>query len=206
MPNEIRSIATLGESFQETKNSKFHGYAARVCDETEAATEIAAAKARHPGASAHAYAYIIGQNNETMKFHDGGEPGGTAGLPMMEVIKKQGLTDVICIVSRYYGGTHLGAGGLARAFGLTCATALGNAEIKILKPATEYRFTLPYPMHGKAAHWLEHSPFALLNTDFAAEITLLVRVFATDDEAFKQQLSELTNGVAAPESINEGYY
>ncbi|MCL2433190.1 MAG: IMPACT family protein [Clostridia bacterium] len=199
----MKTVGTPGQSYIEIKNSKFHGFAVHAADETVAQAEIGAAKQRHPGASAHAYAYTY---DDYVKFHDGGEPGGTAGLPMMEIIKKQGISNVICIVSRYYGGTHLGAGGLARAFGLACAAALGNAEIKTLKQAREYWFSVGYTLHGKIEHWLANSPFVLLDTQFSAGVDLHVLVFATDDDGFKQQLSEITSGSVVPVIIGEGHY
>src|SRR5919199_2681678 len=112
-----RVPAGVGESRFEAKGSLFFGQAARMEDEAGVQALLAAARAAHPEANHHAFAYRLGAEGRVARFSDDGEPGGTAGRPIMEVLLRESLVDAAVVVSRRFGGTLLGAGGLARAYG-----------------------------------------------------------------------------------------
>src|SRR2546421_1658195 len=112
-----RVPAGVGESLFEAKGSLFFGQAARVQDEAGVQALLAAARAAHPEANHHAFAYRLGVEGQLARFGDDGEPGGTAGRPIMEVLLRGSLVDAAVVVSRRFGGTLLGAGGVAPAYG-----------------------------------------------------------------------------------------
>ena len=113
---ERRIITKTGESKVEVKKSKFLGIAANISSEEEAAELLKEIRKKHSMARHVCYAYSIGDSNPRMKFSDDGEPGGTAGKPILDVITKSGIQDIIVIVVRYFGGILLGTGGLVRAY------------------------------------------------------------------------------------------
>nr|MDD6336169.1 YigZ family protein [bacterium] len=203
---EYRIPAREGHSEFFIKQSRFYGSATYCPDEKAFEAFMAEVRARYPEASAHAFAYCMGRSRDIRRFSDGGEPGGTAGLPMFEVIDKRGLTDTAVIVTRYFGGIHLGAGGLVRAFSHTCALALEDAGVSVLVAAKVYAVAVDYPTLGRVQHYLEHAPHILLDTSFAADVTLFIRVYAQEEAGFLQDMSQLTLGRAQPEVLEEGFY
>ena len=198
--------AQTGESFWETKGSRFHGTVCHVPDEAAVAECLSAERKKHPQATAFAHAYTLGTGQEVQRFSDGGEPGGTAGLPMMEVLRRQDYRNTLSMVTRYFGGVHLGAGGLVRAFSHTCALAAGQAGICLMQPAKVYRFAVAYPDHGRTAYWLEHSSFTLLDTAFDTTVTLRVRVFLRDEPEFLARVESMFKGQVTPVEMEMGYF
>lgn len=126
--SELITIADHGEGAFVEKKSKFIGYAAHVTSEEDATAFIEKIRSKHWDARHNVHAYVIGKNGELQRSSDDGEPSGTAGRPILEVIKGQDLTDVAVVVTRYFGGVLLGTGGLVRAYGKAASLALENSE------------------------------------------------------------------------------
>ncbi|WP_308539610.1 YigZ family protein [uncultured Murdochiella sp.] len=144
-----RSLLREGEAYLIVKKSQFIGYARRVQTVQEAEAKIQEIKALHPTATHHCSAYILGKNGTQQKAEDDGEPQGTAGLPMLEVLKREEVDDVLVVVVRYFGGIKLGAPGLVRAYTKACTDVLKSAS-----PVEYYSFrsvtvSYSYPVQGK---------------------------------------------------------
>ena len=124
--------------------SRFIGQACPCQTEEEALSFIRKVREKYRDATHNCYAYVIGENAGIMRYSDDGEPGGTAGMPMMEVLRGAGVTDVLCVVTRYFGGILLGTGGLVRAYGRTCSEAIQAAGVVRMVSCDLVRFEVPY--------------------------------------------------------------
>ena len=124
--------------------SRFIGQCIPVPSEAEALDTLSAIRKRYWDATHNCYAYSIGQKGEIARFSDDGEPGGTAGMPMMDALRGAGVTDVLCVVTRYFGGILLGTGGLVRAYGRTCSEAIQAAGVVRMVSCDLVRFEVPY--------------------------------------------------------------
>ena len=144
--------------------SRFIGYAAPCSTEEEALAFLQSIRTKHKDASHNCYAYAIGRNMGIMRYSDDGEPGGTAGLPMMEVIKAQGVTDCCVVVTRYFGGILLGAGGLVRAYTQGCAIGLKAAQVVVMEPSCQYLCEVAYPLWDRVQHTLKALPVQLVSS------------------------------------------
>ena len=140
---------TLASSAQDeftVQKSRFIGYAAPVDTQEAALDFIRQIKEKHRDASHHCYAYVIGRNAGVMRYQDDGEPSGTAGQPIMEVLKQQGLVNCCCVVVRYFGGILLGAGGLTRAYSKGCSIAVAAAGTAMMEESLRIALSIPYPL------------------------------------------------------------
>ena len=124
--------------------SRFIGQCFPISSEEEALTQLAGIRKRYWDATHNCYAYSVGQKGEIARFSDDGEPGGTAGMPMMEALRGAGVTNVLCVVTRYFGGILLGTGGLVRAYSRSCSEAIRAAGIVRMVPCDLVSFSVPY--------------------------------------------------------------
>ncbi len=145
---EYKTIGGRCEARFIEKKSEFIGYLAPVSTEDEAVSFINEIRAMHRKATHNCYAYIL-RENSIARHSDDGEPGGTAGVPIYEVLRKEGLTDTVCVVTRYFGGVLLGAGGLVRAYTRGAKDAVDSADIKIMAMAENIRISLDYALYGR---------------------------------------------------------
>ncbi len=167
-----------------------HGHPAAT--EEEALTFLKQVRSVHQDATHNCYAYAIGANMGIMRYSDDGEPGGTAGLPMMEVIKARGVTNCIVVITRYFGGVLLGAGGLVRAYSQGTALAIDACGVGTVYPTAHYLITVSYSLLGRCEYLLKSLPVKLNDKQFTDAVTLSVDVKTVDESAF---LSELTSGL-----------
>ena len=169
MPPSYRTIAAPAEDEFIEKKSRFIGYIAPVTTEQEAAAFIESVRTRHREARHNCYAYRLRQNN-LARFSDDGEPSGTAGRPILEVLQREDLTDICVVVTRYFGGILLGAGGLVRAYSHTCALALNAAKVCEMHPTVRYMAEVAYPLWDRVQHQLKSLPVRLENPEFTAAV------------------------------------
>lgn len=164
------------------KKSEFIGYLRHVETEAEAIAFINEIRAEHRKATHNCYAYILRDNNIS-RHSDDGEPSGTAGAPIYEVLKKEGLTDIACVVTRYFGGVLLGAGGLVRAYTQGAKLAVDSAAVLNMCRAIRLKLTLAYPLYGKIGKLLAEYDARVESENFAAEveITLVIREESADE-------------------------
>ena len=176
------------------KKSRFTGYGSPARSEQEALDFLARIRAETKDANHHCYAYIIGRNAGIMRYSDDGEPGGTAGLPMMEVLKHQGVVNCCCVVTRYFGGVLLGAGGLVRAYTQGAVVALKAAQVVEMLPSCQYLCEVAYPLWDKVQYALKSLPVQLLSSEFTTAVGFTLLIRQTDAQSVLDTLTRVTDG------------
>ena len=174
--------------------SRFIGYGCPCETEEEALAFLARIRQKHKVATHNCYAYIIGLNSGIMRYSDDGEPSGTAGMPIIEVMKARGVVDCAVVITRYFGGILLGAGGLVRAYSHTCALALDAARVCQMHPTERWLFEVAYPLWDRVQHTLKSQPARLVGTDFAAAVSFELDMKAADTERVLAELTRVTDG------------
>lgn len=174
--------------------SRFIGYASPAQTEEEALAFLQSIRMKHKDATHNCYAYVIGRNAGVMRYSDDGEPGGTAGLPMMEVLKAQGVVNCCVVVTRYFGGVLLGAGGLVRAYTQGCAAALKAAQVVVMEPSRRYLCEVGYPLWDRVQHSLRDLPAQLVGSEFTTAVTFTLLIREKDSEDVLAELTRITDG------------
>ncbi len=180
------------DSFIE-KKSEFIGYIAPVATNEEAVAFIEKIRSRHRKARHNVYAYILREGN-TSRYSDDGEPQGTAGVPVLEVLRKEGLTDVCCVVTRYFGGILLGGGGLVRAYSHSAKLAVDAAERMIMCSAYPVKITVDYDLYGKITYVFPEFEVKVTDTDYGTDVTVSLLVKKAFAHKLKDKMVDLTNG------------
>lgn len=187
----MRVIARDGEYEIEVQRSRFLCTVARVTNVDEASAVIARVRRAGPNAHHHCFALRIGDPDTgglTARSNDDGEPAGTAGVPMLEVLTRRGLTDVVAVVSRWFGGTKLGAGGLVRAYsGVLTAALDAVGELRRVRHR-ELLVAVPHDRAGRLEHHLRNSSYRLRGVEYGSDVTFTVAV--TDVDGFEMWLAE----------------
>lgn len=186
------------------KRSEFIGHISPVSTNDEAANFINTVKSEHRKAKHNVYAYILRHDNIS-RYSDDGEPQGTAGMPVLEVLKKRCLTDVCIVVTRYFGGILLGGGGLVRAYSHAASIACDAAKIMNMCLCRRIRITADYAMYGKISYILPEYETMTVNSDFGTNITLEILVLSEKFDALKAKLIEITNGTVNITECEELY-
>lgn len=176
------------------KKSTFITHLIRVNNEEEAREFIIKMKKKHYDATHVCSCYVVGDNNEITRANDDGEPSGTAGAPMLDVLVKNNIKNVCATVIRYFGGTKLGTGGLVRAYGGGVINALKNATLVERKDALEIKLELDYSLNGKIEYEIEKTNFIVNNIDYTDKLIYTIYVMEEDFEQFQTWISNLTNG------------
>lgn len=190
---EYKTIAQRCESSFTEKKSEFIGYLCPVTTEEQAIAFIEQIKSLHRKATHNCYAYILRENN-IARHSDDGEPGGTAGVPIYEVLRKEGLTDVCCVVTRYFGGIQLGAGGLVRAYTKAAKDSAYAAVIKCMASAERVAVTVEYSLYGKLAQIFAEFDARVENEEFADNVTVTVCVREQSAQQLRAKLIDACNG------------
>ena len=190
----FRTVAADAEAKLEEKRSVFLAAVRRVSGEADAEAFVKERRRAHPDARHTVFAYFLRKG--TARYSDDAEPQGTAGMPVLEAIRRAGLSDVIVVVTRYFGGILLGAGGLTRAYAGAASLALAAAGVAEYVPFAEYEARCSYADHQKLAKELERAGAKLRETAFEAEVSVRFGVRAGQDEALLRRLTDLTAGRA----------
>ncbi|MBM7582709.1 putative YigZ family protein [Caldicoprobacter guelmensis] len=175
------------------QKSRFVGDAFYVTSEDEALERLQNVKAEFPDATHHCYAYIVGQEGLIQRFNDDGEPGGTAGMPILQVIQNRGLKNVLVVVTRYFGGIKLGANGLVRAYSRTAAEVLDRAGTKRMVLSPRGIICLDYAYIGQVEYFLRQKGVHVTQAEYTDKVTLQVVVPVGWDE-FCGMLREMCGG------------
>lgn len=196
MAEEMKRVTLLksGTATLIEKKSEFIGYACPVMSEDEAIEFVKSIKKKHADARHNVYAYMIGQN--IARYSDDGEPQGTAGIPVLDVIRKSGFTDAVIVVTRYFGGVLLGAGGLVRAYSAAAKMAVDNAEIVTYNSYTVFDLKVNYTDYGKLTVLLANYDPINDGIDFAEGVTLSLALPVDKFEFFRSEVLEITAGRA----------
>lgn len=176
------------------KKSTFITHLVRVTSEEEAREFIQKMKKKHYDATHVCSCYVVGDNNEITRANDDGEPSGTAGAPMLDVLVKNEIKNVCATVIRYFGGTKLGTGGLVRAYGGGVINALKNTTLVERKDALEIRLELDYSLNGKIEYEIEKTNFIVNNLEYTDKIIYTIYVMEEDYDSFQNWIANLTNG------------
>ena len=162
--------------------------------EEEAKAFIQQKKKEHHSATHNCSSYVIGPTMLTQKANDDGEPSGTAGVPMLEVLKKQQLHNVVVVVTRYFGGIKLGAGGLIRAYGSAVSQVINEIGRIILLEAIPFEVTLDYDQTGRFEYELQQTEYMLVDTAYTDKVKYTIHVIASEEENFMNFLDEINQG------------
>lgn len=196
MLTQYKTIAGYGEDYIVIERSRFIGYAQRVTTEEEATAFIAMIKKKHWDATHNCSAFVIGENDQIQRSNDDGEPSGTAGKPILECIKKNGVKDTVVVVTRYFGGIKLGAGGLVRAYTAGTVTALKAAKIVVHTLHQTISVSVDYTWWGKVENELRLGDHRVSSTDFTDKVTAHVLIPEGEQDEFVARMVDLTNGQA----------
>lgn len=200
-----RTIKENGIDEVEIKKSKFICFLKRVDNEEEAIAFIDQIKKEHWKATHNCSAYTIGLNDEIQRANDDGEPSGTAGVPMLEILLKRELKNVVAVVTRYYGGIKLGAGGLIRAYGGSVNRAVDKVGIVERQLQQLIDVTVSYSQSGHVEHSLREANYTIQDISYAEEITYHCVVPLEEEEQFQKDIANWTSAEAKVEITNKAW-
>ena len=193
MSEDYLTPAAYGEAEFTEKRSRFIGRVWPVETEAEALEHLKEIRAKHWDATHNVYAYILREGG-TMRYSDDGEPGGTSGMPTLTVFRAQEIQNVLCIVTRYFGGVLLGTGGLVRAYSQTAKLALAEAGIARVREWEELLIACPYGLYEKVRRELELAGALVTASDFGADVSVEALLEKGKSEALNRRLRELSSG------------
>ncbi len=207
MAERMETFTTLKQEAHvefEEKRSLFIGHAIRTDDEQTAQAFIKELKKQYQDATHNVYAYLM-RGETVARYSDDGEPQGTAGMPVLDVIRKSGVRNACVVVTRYFGGILLGAGGLVRAYSHTAALALEAAGIITYEPYEEYELCCGYSEYQKYQGILTGARAVIDRTDFGAEVTVSFAIRKTESESLVKKIVEAGYGKDIPSKVGERF-
>lgn len=204
LPYKIVYQAGQGEIVE--KKSRFIAAVSPARSEQEAAAFIESVRKRHYDARHNCPAFVIGKNRELSRCSDDGEPGGTAGKPILEVINAMGLTDTVVVVTRYFGGVLLGTGGLVRAYTEAAKAGLANAGIAVMRYGFLLLIHTDYTDLGRIQYLLGNRKIPILDSQYTDRVSLKIRVPGEDADFLIKELTECTGARAGIEILEKSYY
>lgn len=175
------------------KKSRFIGYASPAKTEEEALNFIAEISKKHWDATHNVYAYHIRENNIS-RCSDDGEPAKTAGAPVLDVITKAGITDIVIVVTRYFGGTLLGTGGLVKAYSRAAKAVLETSDIVLMQNSIQFVTSIPYTLLGKCENEFRNSNVIILEKEFSDDVNIIGICKKNEYEKLNKKFSEISNG------------
>ncbi|GEK31451.1 YigZ family protein [Kurthia zopfii] len=194
MRENYLTIPSTGTNELIISKSRFIAHCSRAESEDEALDFILKIKKEHSSATHNCSAYLIGEHDQIQKANDDGEPSGTAGVPMLEVLKKQGLKDIVVVVTRYFGGIKLGAGGLVRAYGKATTLGIEAAGIVECRLHALIKISVDYTLLGKLEHEIRNSDYLLDRIEYLEGVDFSVNVERESVERFSEWITNLTSG------------
>jgi uncharacterized YigZ family protein len=192
-----------GEAEFEEKRSRFLGHVWPVENEAEARARIEEMNKHYHDARHNCWCFLLREG--VIRYSDDGEPQGTAGQPMLEVFRREGVTNVCCVVTRYFGGILLGAGGLLRAYTRSAKDALDAAGISVVRRWVAVAVVCPYPLFERVKLEVQACSGVLGETDFSAEVTLRALLQEEQVVAFSERITELTAGSCCALVLGESF-
>ncbi len=197
-----KTIFEYGEAEDIINKSRFIGYASPVESEEEAVAFVDKIKKKHKDASHNVPVYLVGEKFDIQRYSDDGEPSGTAGVPVLSMLKNEGITNIAVVVTRYFGGVKLGTGGLVRAYTHAAKIAIEAARVVDKCVYTEISLDLEYTLHGKIQNFLmNNETYLLKDTIYLDNVRTLVYIKPEEVDAFKTKIVDLTSGKV---EISEG--
>lgn len=200
------SVYSSGEGFYEEKRSRFFSFLVSVSSEEEAAAYSARLKKEHVGCSHVCYAYRLKGSPPPEKYTDAGEPSGTAGMPILNVLRGSGAVDAGIFVIRFFGGTKLGTGGLSRAYQAAALDAVKNAVLVTKKPAGIFHLDTDYSSQGKLTYLLKEEGLMILGTEFTDKVTTSFLLPDDREEAVLNKIRDLFSARFTPVRVQDVLY
>lgn len=204
MSAEYKTVKEFNSDEYIVKRSRFIGYAKPVSSVSEANEFISEIKSKHWDATHNVYAYIL-RDGGVKRYSDDGEPQGTAGVPVLDVLEKEGLFDVCVVVTRYFGGILLGGGGLVRAYSHSAKIAVDSAKIITMAHCVDLSVTCDYTFYGKLGAFLANENTVILDTVFTDNVTVIFRIKGENKANMEAMITELSNGKIFPTVISEEF-
>ncbi len=204
MKGEYLSLKEKGFGEYEEKRSVFYGYCAPVTTEEEAIAFVRGIKEKHSDARHNVYAYVLRENN-AQRFSDDGEPHGTAGLPLLDTLRKQNITDAVIVVTRYFGGILLGTGGLVRAYSSAASLAVENAKIVTYTLYKKMKITLSYSDYQKVIYFLDKREIRHTSATFDMNVSLEAFLLPCEYSNAENSILDMTGGKAIIEETGTEY-
>ena len=190
---EYQTIEQEASDFFIERKSRFIGYAKPVQTQAEAVEFINQIKSKHWDATHNVYAYVLRENN-IQRYSDDGEPSGTAGVPVLDVLLKEGIVDVCVVATRYFGGTLLGAGGLVRAYSHTSKIAVEAAHIITMAQCSILEVTVDYSFYDRMNILLSDFSANIINTEFADNVKIIFSIKENRQQSLDEKLIDISNG------------
>ncbi|MFD1550146.1 YigZ family protein [Levilactobacillus fuyuanensis] len=191
METDYLTIQATGQHDLEIKKSRFITDIARVSTEDEAKAFLATVSAREPKANHHCWAYVLGEHDEIQRESDNGEPSGTAGVPILTVLQRNQLHNVIAVVTRYFGGIKLGAGGLIRAYSNATSTAIEAVGVVKRVRQRALTLTVDYANYDRLSHYLTEEKITTLDTTYTDAVAVTIAVDLDNVDATQQAITDL---------------
>ena len=192
MVQQYRTVEKRGQTEIEEKKSRFIADVKPATNEQQALAFIDEIKTKYPDASHHVFAYVM-ESSRIQRYNDDGEPSGTAGIPVLEVIKKEQVQDVVVVVTRYFGGTLLGAGGLVRAYAKSAKQGLDAANIVMMTLCEVIKLQVSYPLWGKVENEIMGMGYEVETVQYHEAVSATIRVETTKVEIFIKKMVSITN-------------
>lgn len=205
MLKEYKTVSSQAVAELEEKKSRFIATVKPVATEEEAFEFINALKTKYWDATHNVYAFSIGTESLLQRFSDDGEPSGTAGLPVMEAIKRSDLRDVAVVVTRYFGGTLLGAAGLIRTYGRSALMGLEAAGVVTRRLCREMQLVMEYTLLGKLQNVVLAAGYSIKEITYGADVEMAVRVPVDETDEFEKLVIEASSGRVLIEQGEQGY-
>ena len=200
-----KTLHSFGTDEYIVEKSTFIGYAKPIKSEEEAVEFINEIKKKHKDATHNVWAYTVGETLNIQRYSDDGEPQGTAGIPTLEVIKKEDLRDVVVVVTRYFGGIKLGAGGLVRAYTKGAKVGIAAAQIIQKVKYKEISVTIDYNQIGKVQNEIMNMGYKIKDTLYTDKVEIIVYSREEEAESLKSKMIDITSGTAEI-GESEGFY
>ncbi|MBQ7599495.1 MAG: YigZ family protein [Clostridia bacterium] len=192
---ELVTLAREAEAEIEEKRSRFIAGAVPVSDESEARAYIDARRKKHYAAKHHVFAYMISEGS-VVRYSDDGEPQGTGGIPVLNVLRSSGATDFCVVVTRYFGGILLGTGGLSRAYAAAARAAVDLAGFAVYRDYSVYEVSVSYPDYRKLSLALQKAGALEDGSEFGECVRMTCSVLSGDAQRFERLVTDVTNGKA----------
>ena len=203
--SNYKTLHKFGTDEYIVEKSTFIGHAKPIKTEEEAIEFVNEIKKKHKDATHNVWAYTVGENMNIQRYSDDGEPQGTAGIPTLEVIKKEDLRDVVVVVTRYFGGIKLGAGGLVRAYTKGAKVGIDAGIIIEKVKYTDVKIKIEYTQLGKIQNELMNLGFTVKDTIYAEDVEIIVYSKLEDVQSLRDRIIDITSGTADV-SLGDEYY
>ncbi len=201
--DSFKTIHNKATGEYEEKKSRFIAQLTHVETEDEALAFLSEIRAAHPLARHNVYAYILNASNR-VRYSDDGEPSKTSGIPTLQVLEHAQTKDIICVTTRYFGGTLLGTGGLVRAYTKAAQTALENAQLVTIQKCSDLSVLISYHLNDTMRHLFKENNIQIVDTCYSDMIEIIIRIPSEEREKIEKKVVNHSNGAAVVTFLSEG--